>query len=113
MSGGGQDSISVADGILATEGLADRAGFDRYHEVLSEARWDGRALARKLRLNLLDVLLPKGEVVIVPDDSIERRWPPHPRPRHLPQPGALLARLLCQNQRSALAVAGGGAADPV
>src|SRR4051812_25250424 len=62
-------------------GLADRPGFGRYHEVLSEARWDGRALARTLLQHLLDALLPEGEVVIVPDDSIERRWGPHIRDR--------------------------------
>jgi hypothetical protein len=74
----GQRTVSAA---LRVMGLADRPGFGRYHEVLSEARWDGRALARKLLVNLLDVLLPEGEVVIVPDDSIERRWGPHIRDR--------------------------------
>jgi hypothetical protein len=29
-------------------GLAARPGFARYHEVLSRARWNGRAVARKL-----------------------------------------------------------------
>ena len=74
----GQRTVSAA---LRVMGLADRPGFGRYHEVLSEARWDGRALARKLLVHLLDVLLPEGEVVIVPDDSIERRWGPHIRDR--------------------------------
>jgi hypothetical protein len=67
----GQRTVSAA---LRVMGLADRPGFGRYHEVLSEARWDGRALARTLLRHLLDRLLPAGEVVIVPDDSIERRW---------------------------------------
>jgi hypothetical protein len=67
----GQRTVSAA---LRVMGLADRPGFGRYHEVLSEARWDGRALARTLLRHLLEGLLPKGEVVIVPDDSIERRW---------------------------------------
>lgn len=49
--------------------------------MLSEARWDGRALARTLLVHLLDRLLPEGEVVIVPDDSIERRWGPRIRDR--------------------------------
>src|SRR4051812_14646989 len=69
----GQRTVSAA---LRVMGLADRPGFGRYHEVLSEARWDGRALARTLLRHLLDRLLPAGEVVIVPDDSIERRWGP-------------------------------------
>jgi hypothetical protein len=74
----GQRTVSAA---LRVMGLADRPGFGRYHEVLSEARWDGRALARTLLRHLLDALLPEGEVVIVPDDSIERRWGPHIRDR--------------------------------
>jgi hypothetical protein len=73
-----QRTVSAA---LRVMGLADRPGFGRYHEVLSEARWDGRALARKLLVHLLDRLLPEGEVVIVPDDSIERRWGPRIRDR--------------------------------
>src|SRR3954464_4969250 len=59
----GQGTVSAALGVM---GLADRPGFGRYHEVLSEARWDGRALARTLLLHLLERLLPDGEVVIVP-----------------------------------------------
>jgi DDE superfamily endonuclease len=74
----GQCTVSAA---LRVMGLADQPGFGRYHEVLSEARWDGRALARKLLVHLLDRLLPEGEVVIVPDDSIERRWGPRIRDR--------------------------------
>jgi hypothetical protein len=74
----GQRTVSTA---LPVMGLADRPGFGRYHEVLSEARWDGRLLARKLLRHLLDRLLPEGEVVIVPDDSIERRWGRHIRDR--------------------------------
>jgi DDE superfamily endonuclease len=74
----GQRTVSAA---LRVMGLADRPGFGRYHEVLSEARWDGRALARRLLVHLLARLLPEGEVVIVPDDSIERRWGPRIRDR--------------------------------
>src|SRR5437764_852080 len=74
----GQRTVSAA---LRVMGLADRPGFGRYHEVLSEARWDSRALARTPLRHLLDRLLPEGEVVIVPDDSIERRWGPHIRDR--------------------------------
>src|SRR4051794_31533220 len=73
----GQRTVSAA---LRVMGLADQPGFGRYHEVLSEARWDSRALARKLLRHLLDMLLPEGEVVIVPDDSIERRWGRPARP---------------------------------
>jgi DDE superfamily endonuclease len=47
--------------------------FARYHEVLSRARWDARAVARKLLVQVLDVFLPTGAVVIGIDDTIERR----------------------------------------
>lgn len=59
---------------LRVLGLAARPGFARYHEVLSRARWDARAVARKLLVQVLDVYLPAGEVVIGIDDTIERRW---------------------------------------
>src|SRR3954464_5816215 len=80
----GQRTVSAA---LRVMGLADRPGFGRYHEVLSEARWDGRALARTLLQHLLDALLPEGQEVIVPDDSIERRWGPHIRDRGIDATG--------------------------
>lgn len=60
--------------VLRVMGLADEPGFQRYHEVLSRARWDGRAVARRLLLIILERLLPDGEVVIGIDDTIERRW---------------------------------------
>ena len=59
---------------LRVMGLADDSGFRRYHEVLSRARWDARAVARRLLLYMIDRLLPNGEIVIGIDDSIERRW---------------------------------------
>ena len=69
----GQRTVSAA---LRVMGLAELPGFGRYHEVLSEARWDARALARRLLIHLLATLLPNGEVVIGIDDTIERRWGP-------------------------------------
>jgi hypothetical protein len=41
---------------------------------LGRARWDARAVARRLLLHLLDRLLPSGPVVIGIDDTIEWRW---------------------------------------
>ena len=61
---------------LRLMGLADEPRFRRYHEVLSRARWDARAVARRLLLYMIDRLLPDGEVVIGIDDTIERRWGP-------------------------------------
>jgi hypothetical protein len=60
--------------LLRVMGLADEAGFRRYHEVLSRARWDARAVARRLLCHTIERLLPDGEVVIGIDDTIERRW---------------------------------------
>ena len=59
---------------LRVMGLGDEPRFRRYHEVLSRARWDARAVARRLLLYVIDRLLPNGEVVIGIDDTIERRW---------------------------------------
>ena len=56
---------------LRVMGLAAKPGFARYHEVLSRARWDGRAVAHKLLAQVLDAFLPAGEVVIGIDDTIE------------------------------------------
>jgi hypothetical protein len=59
---------------LRVMGLADEPGFRRYHEVLSRARWDARAVARRLLLHIIERLLPDGAIVVGIDDSIERRW---------------------------------------
>ena len=67
----GKRTVSQA---LRVMGLAAKPGFARYHEVLSRARWDGRAVAHKLLAQVLDAFLPAGEVVIGIDDTIERRW---------------------------------------
>jgi hypothetical protein len=60
--------------VLRVMGLAEEPSFRRYHDVLARARWDTRAVARRLLLHLLERLLPEGEVVIGIDDTIERRW---------------------------------------
>jgi hypothetical protein len=67
----GQRTVSQA---LRVMGLAARLGFSRYHEVLNRARWDGRAVARTLLMQVLGAFLPAGEVVLGVDDTIERRW---------------------------------------
>ena len=41
---------------------------------LSRARWDGRAVARRLLLYIIERLVPNGDVVVGVDDTIERRW---------------------------------------
>jgi hypothetical protein len=56
----GQRTVGAA---LRVMGLAGQPSFGRFHEVLSEARRDSHALARRLLLRLLDALLLTGEVV--------------------------------------------------
>ena len=67
----GKRTVSQA---LRVMGLEANPGFSRYHEVLNRARWDGRAVARTLLMQVLGTFLPTGEVVLGEDDTIERRW---------------------------------------
>jgi DDE superfamily endonuclease len=60
--------------VLRIMGLGQAADFALYHHVLSQARWDSRAIARKLLTMILERLLPAGPVIIGIDDTIERRW---------------------------------------
>jgi hypothetical protein len=60
--------------VLRIMGLGQIADFALYHHVLSQARWDSRAIARQLLLMILDRFLPAGPVIIGIDDTIERRW---------------------------------------
>jgi DDE superfamily endonuclease len=67
----GKRTVSAA---LRIMGLSQASDFALYHHVLSQARWDSRAIARKLLLMILDRFLPAGPLVIGIDDTIERRW---------------------------------------
>lgn len=67
----GKHTVSAALHIM---GLGQAGDFALYHHVLSQARWDSRAIARKLLSMILDRFLPDGPVVIGIDDTIERRW---------------------------------------
>jgi hypothetical protein len=69
----GKRTVSAA---LRIMGLSEVGDFALYHHVLSQARWDSRAIARKLLTMLLDCFLPAGPVIIGIDDTIERRWGP-------------------------------------
>jgi hypothetical protein len=59
---------------LRVMGLGKQPQLRRYHELLGRARWDARAVARRLLPHLLDRLLPSGPVLVGIDDTIERRW---------------------------------------
>ena len=59
---------------LRMTGRAGVGAFASYHQILNRARWDPRAVARRLLLLLVERLVPEGPVVIGMDDTIERRW---------------------------------------
>src|SRR6478672_8153557 len=107
----GKRTVSQA---LRVMGLAAKPGFARYHEVLSRARWDGRAVAHKLLAQVLDAFLPAGEVVIGIDDTIERRWGAKIKARGIYRdPVRSSHGPFRQGEWSALAVAHGHGTDPL
>jgi hypothetical protein len=67
----GRRTVTAA---LRVMGLDQEAGFAVYHRVLSMGGWSSRAVAHRLLLLLVAVLVPKGPVVVGLDDTIERRW---------------------------------------
>jgi hypothetical protein len=67
----GKRTVSAA---LRIMGLSEVDDFAVYHHVLSQARWDSRAIGRKLLTMILDRFLPRGPLVVGIDDTIERRW---------------------------------------
>jgi DDE superfamily endonuclease len=54
-------------------GLAENKRFQRYHRVLSQARWSGLALSRTLLRLLIATFAPDGPLVFGVDDTLERR----------------------------------------
>jgi len=62
---------------LRAMGLANERGFEKYHHVLSRASWSGLQGA-KILLGLLLPLLPAGwEIIILIDETLERRKGAH------------------------------------
>ena len=61
---------------LRMTGRAEAGNFSSFHQVLNRARWDARAVARRVLGMIIDRLVPTGPVVIGMDDTIERRWGP-------------------------------------
>ena len=59
---------------LRMTGRAEAKNFSSYHQLLNRARWDTRAMARRLLVMIIDRFVPDGPVVIGMDDTIERRW---------------------------------------
>jgi hypothetical protein len=59
---------------LRMTGRAGAHNFASYHQILSRACWDPRAIARRLLVMIIERLVPDGPIVIGMDDTIERRW---------------------------------------
>jgi hypothetical protein len=58
---------------LRVVGLAQDRRFERYHRVLSRARWSGLAVSRTLLGLLIAAFVPDGPLVIGLDETVERR----------------------------------------
>lgn len=67
----GKRTVSAS---LRMTGRAEAKNFSSYHQLLNRARWEPRALSRRLLAMIIDRLVPEGPVVIGMDDTIERRW---------------------------------------
>jgi hypothetical protein len=61
---------------LRAMGLSEERHFQFYHRVLNRAVWSCLAASRILLCILLAAFVPSGPVVLVIDDTIERRWGP-------------------------------------
>jgi hypothetical protein len=59
--------------VLRVMGLSEEEQFQKYHRVLNRAKWSTIAASRQLLLVLIDALVAKGPLVMVLDDTIERR----------------------------------------
>src|SRR4051794_7982643 len=61
-------------GGAARHGLGREAGLCCRSPGAQHGGWSSRAVAHRLLLLLVAVLVPKGPVVVGLDDTIERRW---------------------------------------
>jgi hypothetical protein len=67
----GRRTVSQA---LRVMGLDAEPDFACYHAVLNQARWSSRRAAQRLLSMIVDAFVPRGEIVLSIDDTIERRW---------------------------------------
>ena len=58
---------------LRVMGLAGFSRFQRFHRVLSRARWSSLHASRRLLQALVEAFAPEGPLVMALDDTIERR----------------------------------------
>ena len=70
--GRGRRTVSSA---LRQLGLQERGDWSKYHQVLNRARWSSEQVARLLLRLLVSTFVPSGgEVKVVFDETLERRW---------------------------------------
>lgn len=70
----GKRTVTAA---LRAVGLAEEAGFAKYHQVLNRAVWSSRQVSRVLLDLMLRVLdTGRGPLVFAIDETLERRWGP-------------------------------------
>jgi hypothetical protein len=66
----GRRTVTAA---LRAMGLEHQPRFERYHRVLSRARWSGLAVSRTLLRLLAATFVPDGPLLVGIDETIERR----------------------------------------
>jgi DDE superfamily endonuclease len=59
--------------ILRVMGLSQEAQFQRFHRVLNRTKWSALAGSRRLLMALIEAFTPHGPLLMVLDDTIERR----------------------------------------
>jgi hypothetical protein len=59
--------------VLRVMGLSQEEQFQKYHRVLTRARWSSLAASRRLLWVLIDTFVPDGPLLLALDDTIERR----------------------------------------
>jgi hypothetical protein len=66
----GRRTVAAA---LRAVGRAHERRFERYHRVLSRARWSGLAVSRVLLRLLVGAFVPRGPLLVGVDETVERR----------------------------------------
>src|SRR5215216_3147740 len=66
----GRRTVAAA---LRAVGRAHERRFERYHRVLSRARWSGLAVSRVLLRLLVGAFVPHGPLLVGVDETVERR----------------------------------------
>ena len=60
--------------VLRIMGLSEEEQFQQYHRVLNRVKWSGLKASRLLLMALIAAFAPSGLLIMVLDDTIERRY---------------------------------------